>query len=90
MPILLVAQDWLNYAYNIAIIEYKQIQKPIMSFFKHVELHKYDLTDKDISQACYDVMRAEGYDLVITEKEMRVLADHRREEFKDYMRPLFA
>ena len=90
MPILLVAQDWLNYAYKNAILEYKQIQKPIMSFFKHVELHKYDLTDKDISQACYDEMRAEGYDLVITEKEMRVLADHRREEFKDYMRPLFA
>ena len=61
-----------------------------MTFFKHVELHKYDLTDKDISQACYDEMRAEGYDLVITEKEMRVLADHRREEFKDYMRPLCA
>ena len=61
-----------------------------MSFFKHVELYKYDLTDKDISQACYDEMRAEGYDLVITEKEMRVLADHRREEFKDYMRPLIA
>ena len=37
-----------------------------------------------------DEMRAEGYDLVITEKEMRVLADHRREEFKDWMRPLFA
>ena len=29
-----------------------------MSFFKHVELHKYDLTDKDISQACYDEMKA--------------------------------
>ena len=39
-----------------------------MSFFKHVSLHEYDLTDKDISQACYDEMRAEGYDLVITEK----------------------
>ena len=90
MPILLVAQDWLHYAYNIAIIEYNQSGKQFMSFFKHVELHKYDLTDKDISQACYDEMRAEGYDLVITEKEMRVLADHRREEFKDYMRPLFA
>ena len=50
-----------------------------MSYFKHVSLHNYDLTDKDISQACYDEMKAEGYDLVITEKEMRVLADHRRE-----------
>ena len=61
-----------------------------MSFFKHIELHKYDLTDKGVSQACYDEMRAEGYDIVITEKEMRVLADHMREQFKDYMRPLFS
>ena len=61
-----------------------------MSFFKHVSLHKYDLTNAGISQACYDEMKAEGYDIVITEKEMRVLADHRRDEFKDWMRPLFA
>lgn len=27
-------------------------------------------------------MKLEGYDLVITEEEMRVLADHRREELK--------
>lgn len=61
-----------------------------MSFFKYVSLHEYDLTDKGISQACYDEMKQEGYDLVISEKEMQVLADHKREEFKDYMRPLFA
>jgi len=61
-----------------------------MSFFKYVSLHEYDLTDKGISQACYDEMKQEGYDLVISEKEMQVLANHRREEFKDYMRPLFA
>ena len=35
-----------------------------MSFFKHVQLHKYDLTDKGVAQACYDEMRAEGYDMV--------------------------
>ena len=61
-----------------------------MSFFKYVSLHEYDLTDKGISQACYDEMKQEGYDLVISDKEMQVLADHKREEFKDYMRPLFA
>ena len=60
------------------------------SFFKHVQLHKYDITDKGISQACYDEMKADGYDIVITEKEMQVLAKHRCEEFKEYMRPLFA
>ena len=65
-------------------------QKESMSFFKHVQLHKYDLTDKGVAQACYDEMRAEGYDMVITEKEMQIHAKHRCEEFKDYMRPLFA
>ena len=47
-----------------------------MSFFKHVALHKYDLTDKGVTQACYDEMKADGYDIVITEKEMQVLARH--------------
>ena len=61
-----------------------------MSFFKHVQLHEYDITDKGISQACYDEMRADGYDIVISEKEMRILADAKREEFKNYMRPLFS
>ena len=61
-----------------------------MSFFKNVSLADYDITDKDISRACYDEMKADGYDLVITEKEMRILADAKREEFKDFMRPLFA
>ena len=41
-----------------------------MSFFKHVELHKYDLSDKGVTQACYDEMKADGYDIVITEKEI--------------------
>ncbi len=59
-------------------------------FFKHISLHEYDLTDKGISQACYDEMRADGYDIVISEKEMRILADAKREEFKNYMRPLFS
>ena len=62
-----------------------------MSFFKHVKLHEYDLTDKGVSQACYDEMVAEGdYNGILSEQELRVLADFHREGFKDYMRPLFA
>ena len=60
-----------------------------MSFFKHVQLHKYDLTNKGISQACYDEMRGEGLDLMLNEDEMRHLADFKREAFKNFMRPLF-
>ena len=84
-----VSQGVLQYApFPLIIIMYTTHTTHM--FFKYVELHKYDLTDKGISQACYDEMKAEGYDIVITEKEMQVLAKHRCEEFKDYMRPLFA
>ena len=58
-----------------------------MSFFKHVSLHKYDLTNKGISQACYDELGAIGNNS--NENQLRILADSMREEFKDYMRPLF-
>ena len=63
-----------------------------MSFFKHVALHKYDLTDKGVSQACYDEIVADMGDawVHLSEDQLRVLADHMREQFKDYMRPLFA
>ena len=62
-----------------------------MSFFNHVQLHKYDLTDKGVSQACYDEIVAEMGDawVHLTEKQLRILADAMREEFKDYMRPRF-
>ena len=57
-------------------------------FFKHVELHKYDLTNAGIDQACYDELKASGNNS--TEEQLWVLAADMREKFKDYMRPLFA
>ena len=59
-----------------------------MSFFKHVALHEYDITDKGISQACYDELVASGNNS--TEDQLWVLAHDMRDQFKDYMRPLFA
>jgi len=58
-----------------------------MSYFKHVQLHKYDLTNAGISQACYDELVASGNNS--TEEQLRALADIEREKFKDWMRPLF-
>ena len=58
-----------------------------MSFFNHVQLHQYDLTNKGISQACYDELVASGNNS--TEDQLRMLGDSMREDFKDYMRPLF-
>ena len=65
-----------------------QFNHTTMSFFNHVQLHKYDITDKGISQACYDELVASGNNS--TEDQLRVLADDMREQFKDYMRPLFS
>ena len=61
-----------------------------MSFFKHVALHEYDITDKGISQACYDEMQMDFRYKNLSEAELQTLADAKREEFKDYMRPLFS
>ena len=58
-----------------------------MSFFKHVQLHEYDITDLGITQACYDELVADGNNS--DEKQLRILARAMCEEFKDYMRPLF-
>ena len=65
----------------------KSTKGEFMSFFKHVALHEYDLTNKGISQACYDELVASGNNS--NENQLRILADSMREEFKDYMRPLF-
>ena len=63
-----------------------------MSFFKHIQLHKYDLTDKGVSQACYDEITIDNPILedILSKEQIQVLADDMRERFKDYMRPLFA
>ena len=60
-------------------------------FFNHVELHKYDLTNKGIPQACYDELTIQLADAknALSEEQLWVLADDMREKFKDYMRPLF-
>ena len=60
-------------------------------FFNHVELHKYDLTNKGISQAFYDELTIQLADAknALSEEQLWVLADDMREKFKDYMRPLF-
>ena len=59
-----------------------------MSYFKHVALHEYELTNAGITQACYDELVASGNNS--TEEQLWVLAADMRGRFKDYMRPLFA
>ena len=67
----------------------KSTKGQFMSFFKHVHLHDYDITDKGIFQACYDEMQMDHRYKFLSESELQTLANAKREEFKDYMRPLF-
>ena len=67
----------------------KTRRSPMSTFFKHVELHKYDITERDLLRACVDELVASGYD-ILSEEELNLLARHKLEKFKDYMRPLFA
>ena len=50
------------------------------------------MTDKGVSQACKDEIIADMGDawVHLTDEQLNVLADHMREQFKDYMRPLFS
>ena len=50
-----------------------------MSFFKHVQLHEYDITDLGVTQACYDELVADGNNS--NEKQLRILAAAMCEEF---------
>ena len=57
-----------------------------MSFFNHVQLHKYDITDKGISQACYDELVAsgnnaigDGEEIKAAIKDVRLLAQDLRQ-----------
>ncbi len=85
MPILFLSH--LAPTGGFLLLLLKSTKGEFMSFFKHVALHEYDLTNKGISQACYDELVASGNNS--NENQLRILADSMREEFKDYMRPLF-
>jgi hypothetical protein len=46
-----------------------------MSFFKHVKLHEYDITDLGIRQACYDELKADGNNS--DDKQLRITTEAR-------------
>ena len=57
-------------------------------FFKKIDFSDYELTDKGTFQACLDELKGSSYEM-LTDDELRVLAEYKAEKFKNYMRPLF-
>tara|TARA_B100000424_G_C22570306_1_gene321806 strand:+ start:199 stop:417 length:219 start_codon:yes stop_codon:yes gene_type:complete len=57
-------------------------------FFKNVDFSDYELTDQGTFQACLDELKGSSYEM-LTDNELRVLAEYKAEKFKNFMRPLF-
>ena len=57
-------------------------------FFKNVDFSDYPLTDKGTLYACLDELKGASYEM-LSDDELRVLAEYKAEKFKNYMRPLF-
>ena len=57
-------------------------------FFKNVDFADYPLTDQGTFQACLDDLKGSSYEM-LSDDELRVLAEYKAEKFKNFMRPLF-
>ena len=56
--------------------------------YRHVKPHEYETTHRDMLRASTDELIARGYDKLLEEDELKVLAQYHLEKFKNYMRPL--
>ena len=60
----------------------------ISNHYRHVNIHNYEVDDKDMLRASVDELTARGYAKVLEEDELKVLAEYHLEKFKNWMRPL--
>ena len=60
----------------------------ISNHYRHVKPHSYDTTYRGMLQASTDELTARGYDKILEEDELKVLAQYHLEKFKNWMRPL--
>ena len=60
----------------------------VSNHYRHVKVHEYETTHRDMLQASIDELTARGYTQLLEEDELRVLAQYHLEKFKNWMRPL--
>ena len=70
---------------RVLLIKLLELKK---MFFKNVDFSDYPLTDKGTFDACLDELKGSSYEM-LSDDELRVLAEYKAEKFKNYMRPLF-
>ena len=60
----------------------------ISNHYRHVNIHNYEVDDKDMLRASVDELTARGCAELLEEDELKVLAEYHLEKFKNWMRPL--
>ena len=60
----------------------------IETHYRHVNIHKYEVNDRDLLRASVDELTARGCAALLEEDELKALAQYHLEKFKNWMRPL--
>ena len=61
----------------------------VSNHYKHVKVHEYETTHRDMLRASTDELIARGYAQILEEDELKVLAQYHLEKFRNWMAPLF-
>ena len=61
----------------------------IETHYRHVNIHKYEVNDRDLLRASVDELTARGCAELLEEDELKVLAQYHYEKFRNFMAPLF-
>ena len=61
----------------------------VSNHYRHVKVHEYETTHRDMLRASTDELIARGYAQILEEGELKVLAQYHLEKFRNWMAPLF-
>ena len=61
----------------------------VSNHYRHVKVHEYETTHRDMLRASTDELIARGYAQILEEDELKVLAQYHLEKFRNWMAPLF-
>ena len=61
----------------------------VSNHYRHVNIHNYEVDDKDMLRASVDELTARGCAELLEEDELKVLAQYHYEKFRNFMAPLF-
>ena len=61
----------------------------VSNHYRHVKVHEYETTHRDMLRASTDELIARGYSQILEKDELEVLAQYHYEKFRYFMAPLF-